>query len=89
MNKIQAEGSARIVSGKTRQTEGLRAANAGLRANGEVNQANGELEAALGAQLQELRKWTVQRPLTALVLTACIAFVFGARWASQWRRNNT
>lgn len=53
-----------------------------------IKQVGSELELTLVEQLNEVRGWTVKQPMTALFITACIAFVLGARWASQWHRDN-
>lgn len=88
MNTSRGEDVARSTAGKVEQAAGTLSGTTRLKAKGEVRQASGELEAKLAERLGELREWTVQRPITALVITACIAFVRGARWASQWHRDN-
>lgn len=89
MNKNEGDRSTRIESEKVGRTSAVLTRGSTPVAKGQVKQASGELETKLGEQLDEVRKWTVQRPLTAIVITACIAFVSGARWASQWHRDNS
>jgi len=88
VNTIQGKGSARGIPGNVDQAPGTPGGDLRIKPRGQVQQASGELEAKLAERLDEVRVWTVERPITALVITASIAFVLGARWASNWHRNN-
>lgn len=88
MNNQPGENAPNGVAAKIDRVADALTRDARLRASGQAKMANGELEAKLGERLDELRAWTIQRPITALVVTACLGFFFGARWASQWHRKN-
>jgi len=77
MNENQVEGTVNKVAGRIQDAAGALTGDADQQAKGKARAAAGDVQAKAGDFIEQVREWTADRPLNALVIAAGLAFVWG------------
>ncbi len=77
MDDNQFEGAARNIGGKVQDAVGGLTGDAGMQARGKVNQAAGQAQQMYGAAVDDLKTFTTEQPMTALLAAMGVGVVLG------------
>ncbi len=83
MNENQVEGTVNQVAGRIQDAAGTLTGSANQQVKGKARAAAGEVQAKAGDAVERLRAWAADRPLTAVVITAAVAYVVGRLTANS------
>lgn len=83
MNEDQVEGTANKVAGRIQDAAGAFIGDPDLQLEGKARAAAGDVQAKAGDAVERLRDWTADRPLSAVLITASVAFVLGRLTANR------
>lgn len=77
MNDNQVEGTVNKVAGRIQDAAGALTGDAGQQIKGKARAASGDAEARAGDFVEQARAWTVERPLSAVLIAAGLFYVIG------------
>ncbi len=77
MDENRFEGAARNIGGKVQDAVGGLTGDAATQARGKINQAAGQAQQAYGAAVDDLKEFTSNQPMTALLAAMGIGVVLG------------
>lgn len=83
MNEHQVEGTVNKVAGRIQDAAGALAGDAEQQAKGKARATAGDVEKTAGDGVERVREWATGSPLSAVVITAGLAFVLGRLTASR------
>lgn len=83
MNEQQVEGTVNKVAGRIQDAAGALTGDADQQAKGKARAAAGDVEAKAGDVIERVRDWAADRPLSAVVITAGVAFLLGRLTANR------
>ncbi len=83
MDENRLEGLARNVGGRVQDAVGGLTGDANIQARGKANQMAGQAQDAYGQMLDEVRDFTTEQPLAALLSALGIGVVLGMLFARR------
>ncbi len=83
MNEHQVEGTVNKVAGRIQDAAGALTGDADQQLKGKARAAAGDVEAKAGDFVEHIRDWAADRPLSAVVITAGVAFLLGRLTANH------
>lgn len=83
MNENQVDGTVNKVAGRIQDAAGALIGDVEQQARGKARAAAGEVQAETGDVVERLRCWAADRPLSAVVITAGVAFALGRLTADR------
>ncbi|MEO8747092.1 MAG: CsbD family protein [Rhodanobacter sp.] len=83
MNENQVEGTVNKVAGRVQDAAGALTGDAAQQLKGKARAAAGDAQAKAGDVVGSVRQWAVERPLSAVLITATVAYVVGRLMGSR------
>lgn len=83
MNENQVEGTANKVVGRIQDAAGALTGEADQQVKGKARAAAGVVQANAGDVIERVHAWAADRPLSAVMITAGVAFVVGRLTANR------
>lgn len=83
MNEDQVQGTVNKVAGRVQDAAGALTGDADQQAKGKARAVAGEVQAQAGDFVENIRDWAADRPLSAVAITAGVAFVLGRLTANR------
>lgn len=83
MNEDQVEGTANKVAGRIQDAAGALTGDADQQVQGKARAAAGDVQAKAGDVVERVRDWAADQPLSAVLITASVAFVLGRLTANR------
>jgi uncharacterized protein YjbJ (UPF0337 family) len=77
MNENQVEGTVDKVAGRIQDAAGALTGDAEQQVKGKARAVGGDVQAKAGDVVERLRIWAADRPLSAVLITAGVAFLLG------------
>lgn len=83
MNENQVKGTVSKAAGRIQDAAGALTGDTAQQAKGKARAAAGEVQAKAGDFVEGLRGWAAHQPLSAVIISATVAFVLGRMTASR------
>ncbi|HEV7123563.1 MAG TPA: CsbD family protein [Rhodanobacter sp.] len=83
MNEDQVRGTVKKVAGRIEHAAGALSGDAATQLEGKARAAAGAVQDKAGDAVESVREWTADRPLSAILIAAGIAFALGRLTANR------